>query len=154
MSASVKDMEALCKAYAVDFKDCGNGHWQISGHGVLINYWPFSAKKTAHSPTTGRKETNCQPFDAVKMCLHEAKPGMRPMKKKDIPKNRPAFSLKKIITNPAELKHLYSGEQPPWEGEGFEFLAESDRLRHKAWQFENGVIKLRAKADELDEVAA
>ena len=150
----IKETETLCKAYSLQFKDCGNGHVQISGHGLLVNYWPLSAKRTAHCPTTGRKESRCQPFDVVKMCLQDAKPGMRPMRKKDIPKNKPAFSLKPAHTNPAGLKHFYNGDIPPWDVEGdFEFNTESDRLRHRAWEHEQGVIKLRAKADELDEAA-
>lgn len=149
-----KELESLCKAYSLTLKDCGNGHFQISGHGILVNYWPTSAKRTAHCPTTGRKETNCQPFDAIKMCLHDAKAGMRPMKKNAIPKNKPAFSLKTVTTNPAGLKHFYEGETPPWELEGdFEFNAESDVLRHQAYGLEQQAVSLRADADEMDEAA-
>ena len=153
MSDRLQETKALAKAYSVEFKDCGNGHIQLSAHGNLVNYYPDSKKRTLYSPTLDRRENHVSPWDAVRLCLSEAKKGMRPMKKKDIPKGQAQFSLKPVKANPAGLVHLYNGDAPPWEGSGFEFCAESDKLRHRARQLENGVIKLRAKADELDEAA-
>lgn len=153
MTDLITDTKALAKAYSIEFKDCGNGHIQLRAHGNLINYWPNSKKKTLQSPTLGRSEKNVLPWDAIQMCLTEAKKGMRPMKKSDIPKNRPAFDLKSVTTNPAGIKHLYTGKTPPWEGTGFEFNQPSDKLRHEAWSMEQKAISLRVDADEMDEAA-
>lgn len=151
-SKRAKEVESLCKAYSLSFKDCGNGHLQISGHGVLVNYWPDSAKRTIHCPQTGRRERNCEPFDAIKICLHDAKSGTRPMRKKDIPKNRPAFSLKTVKTNPAGLRDFYSGSRSPWELDGdFEFCSEADALLHGSYQMAQRAILKRAELAELEE---
>jgi len=144
------ETKQLAKAYSVEFKDCGSGHIQLKGHGVLVNYWPESKRKTLYSPTLERRETNCLPWDAVRLCLSGAKPGMKPSKPK---KNRANFSLKPVHTNPAKLKHFYTGDTPPWEGEGFEFNSAGDRLRHEAWILEQNAIALRVQANEMDEAA-
>lgn len=148
MSNAIKETKDLAKAYSVDFKDLGAGHIQLSAHGVLVNYYPLSKRRTVYSPTLGRKETDCSPWDAVRLCLSEAAPGMKPKKPT---KNRVQGSLKTKRTNPAGLKHLYQGDEPPWNGEEFSFGSESDEMRHGAWEKEQEAIQLRAKADELDE---
>ena len=140
----VQETKMLAEAHGLIFKDCGNGHVQLSNHGVLLNYWPNSKGRTAHIPQTGQKQSNCSPWDAVSLCLNAAKPGMRPdvIRKKKLPKNKPKVNLGSTKTNPAGIKHLYSGETPPWEFKDF-MMAHSDRLRIRA-------LRLKEKANQLD----
>lgn len=152
MTSLLEQTRALAESSALKFKDCGNGHVQISGHGRLVNYWPESKKRTAMSDT-GRKEVNCSPWDAVRMCMTESAEGMKPKK---IPKNRPDFSLKPIITNPAKLKHFYDGDKPPWEEDNDHVMPWStDELRLSAYRLHCDAQRLWAEADSIDqEVAA
>lgn len=153
MKDLIAETKSLAKAYNVDFKECASGHIQLRAHGNLVNYWPNSKNKTMHSPTLDRHEKHVLPWDAIKLCLSDAKPGMRPMKKRDVPKNKANFSLEPARTNPSRLKHFYDGTEPPWEGEGFEFIKPSDELRHQARSLESKAVMLRSEADELDEAA-
>jgi len=132
----------LAETHALKFKDCGGGHVQISGHGILVNYWPLSKKKTVLCKD-GEKHTHCSPWDAVQLCLVKAKRGMKPKKPST---NGPVEELlKPARTNPAGLKHLYSGKIPPWEFPTF-IRAYSDQLRIDAH-------RLREQADMNDATA-
>ncbi|MCG8434404.1 MAG: hypothetical protein MJA83_10270 [Gammaproteobacteria bacterium] len=144
MTDRIKETELLAKSYGLEFKNCGNGHLQLSNHGVLLNYWPNSKGRTAHMPQTGQKQSNCSPWDAVSLCLNAAKSGMRPalLKKKKLSKNKPKVNLGSTKTNPAGIKHLYDGETPPWEFKDF-MMAHSDRRRIAA-------LRILQKADAMD----
>ena len=136
----VTETQKLAEANALQFKDCGNGHVQISNHGVLVNYWPESAKRTAHI-AGGKSEKHCSPWDAVRMCLLAGKPGLAP-KKKRVTKNRPQVDLKDTKTNPAGVRNLYDGKLPPWEYQDF-IICQSDQLRIDAYQ-------LVCKAEQME----
>ena len=131
----IHDTEQLCKAYALEFKDCGNGHVQLSGHGNLVNYWPLSKKRTAH-PKGGEPVRHCKPWDAVRLCLHGAKASLRVKGTSKI-KNQANFDIKPYHTNPAGIKHFYEGKRPPWEGKGF-ICAADDLMRIVAHRLETG----------------
>ena len=49
--------------------DCGNGHLQIIGGPLLVNYWPESKKKSAYVDGTSSKKTNITPEQAVAMAF-------------------------------------------------------------------------------------
>lgn len=156
MTDLIKETRDLAKAYSVTFKDCGNGHVQLTAHGNLINYWPNSKKKSVYSPTLDRRESHVLPWDAVKLCLSEAKKGMRvkkPTGKTWEQKKGPGFSLDNVTANPSGLKHFYSGYIPPWEGDGFEFESVSDELRYRANRLRSEAICLVAQANEMDKAA-
>ena len=153
MSNPITELKSLSAAHGIEFKDCGKGHIQLSAHGNLINYWPNSKKKTLYSPTLDLRENHVTPWDAIRLCMSKAKPGMRPKRNRDIPKNKPNFELKGVKRNPSGLKHLYSGDAAPWEGTGFEFGSASDELRHQAYQKTQEAILLQAQAKEMDKVA-
>jgi len=147
----IKETQQLAKSYAVDFKDCGNGHIQLRAHGVLVNYYPNSKQKSLYSPTLNRREKNCLPWDAIRLCQSGAKSNMKPKKPA---KNRAQFSLDPVKTNPAKLKHFYAGEVPPWELPGeYSFNTDSDKLRHDAYLLEQQALLLREDANELDKAA-
>ena len=152
----IQDTEALAKSHGLDFKDCGNGHVQISGMGRLVNYWPMSKKRTAHR-NDGHKETNCRPYDAVKLCMTGTK-SIKPDKKPS--DNGPSFDLKPIKTNLSGLKRFYSGEVPPWDDslnhpddpeQNFQFLSSGAKLRHRAYRLEGRAAILRAEAEDRDD---
>lgn len=149
MKDLVLETEQLAEAYSVKFKDCGNGHIQLSAHGNLMNYYPLSKRRSIYSPTLNRQETDCSPWDAVRLCLSEAKLGMKPKKPK---KNRADFDLTPLATNPAGLKHFYKGKIMPWDDSlgNFEMGSESDVIRIEAYQLEENAVILRVKADEMD----
>ena len=154
MEDLIHKTKLLAEANALNFKDIGNGHVQISGHGVLINYWPDSKKQTVHI-AGGDVLSHCKPWDAVRLCLTEepikkgkgkSKNPKRKSKKHIKPKhvsvNEPAVQLGGIKRNPAGVSNFYTGKRPPWEFEEF-IICQSDQLRIDAW----GVI---CEADRMD----
>lgn len=151
--SDIDQVKRLCESYAIEFKDCGGGHIQLSNHGILVNYYPLSKKRTAYCQQTGERIPHCSPYNAIKLVLNGAEPKVGPTLKV---KGEPQFSLKPTTTNPAGLKHLYQGDIPPWEDASEEEWEEhpADVLRLKAWRLEQEVISLRAQADEIDEEAA
>jgi hypothetical protein len=143
----INDTRMLAESHGLEFKDCGNGHVQIRGMGRLVNYWPLSKKRTAHR-NDGHKETNCRPYDAVKLCLTGTK-AIKPDKAPS--KEGPDFDLSPVKTNLAGLKHFYDGDEPPWEFESFRFNKASDRIRYRAFRMECRAAMLRVEADDKDE---
>jgi hypothetical protein len=124
MSKNIDQTRMLAESHALEFKDHGGGHVQISGHGVQVNYWPDSKSLTAHI-VGGDTIKHCRPFDAVKLCMTK---GKLKVKKKHVSKNGPDFSLKPIRTNSAGIVHFYSGSTPPWEFNTM-IRCESDNIR-------------------------
>ena len=124
------EIQRLAEANALKFKDCGNGHIQISGHGTMVNYWPESKKRTAHC--NGNTAPNCSAWDAVRLCLTNAKSVMKPKK---TTKNPPQVTLEPMTGNAAGIRHFYDGEKPPWEYPTM-IQAHSDMLRIEAYQLQ------------------
>ena len=140
MSKNIDQTRMLAESHALEFKDNGGGHIQISGHGIQVNYWPDSKNQTAHM-VGGDTIKHCRPFDAVKLCMTKGKTDLR-IKKKHVSKNGPDFSLKPVRTNPAGIIHFYSGAIPPWEFPTM-IRCESDNIRLES-------MALRDKADMMD----
>lgn len=77
------DFDALCGKAGLVAHDCGNGHWQVKGGKFLVNFWPFSFKKTIHVANGPRFKGGtmeqaiecagtpemCKPLDAPKTSL-------------------------------------------------------------------------------------
>jgi len=142
MANSKDQTRLLAESHSIDYKDCGNGHIQLSGHGVQVNYWPESKNMTAHI-AGGKTVKHCRPFDAIKLCMTNGKTELK-VSKKHVTKNGPNFEIKSITTNPAGLVHFYSGNIPPWEFDTV-IRCHSDNLRLQA-------MHIRDKADILDNI--
>lgn len=146
----------MAESHGLDFTDCGGGHVQIRGNGVLANYYPQSRRRTAYSPDTGERLTNCTPYNACKMAMKGAGKAsdVRPKAHRKPRKNGPPEDdIKPVRTNPAGLCHVYDGDVPPWDESlgPFRFETDSDRMRYEAWRKEDEATAMRAHADELDE---
>jgi hypothetical protein len=153
---NVNNTKALAEQHGLKFKDCGGGHVQLSNHGVLVNYYPDSKKRTAHI-AGGASVPHCSPWDAVKLCMESGKPGLKP-KKRNISKNGPVRKdIRPKKTNPAGLKHFHNNDSLPWDGEGFTFHP-ADELRHEAYLIIQAAnvtaYELREQALELDKEPA
>lgn len=129
MSDPIKDTASLARAHGLEFKDCGGGHVQISGNGVLVNYYPLSKRRSVYVPKTGLRESNVGPWNAVRLCLTSGAGKMRPTRKP--PKNQPEVNLTPAVTNPAGIRHFYAGDTPPWDFPEM-VTAASDQLRIEA----------------------
>lgn len=141
MSDVIEQTKGYAESHGLEFKDCGNGHVQIKGHGALVNYYPMSKRRTAFNSTTGRTDTHCTPWDAVKLCMNSAKEEIKPKAKPS--KRGPDFDVKPAKTK-TWVKNLYFGEVPPWDESLGDFrMAPSDVLRVQAKE-------LLAQADFVD----
>ena len=137
MSEHIQNTQALASSHGLEFTDCGGGHVQIKGHGVLVNYWPDSKNRTAHV-LGGNATKHCNPYDAIKLCLSggEAPLNVKPTR------DGPDFDVQPVHTNPAGVKHFYDGDVPPWEFPS-KIMCESDNIRVQA-------MILRDSADMMD----
>ena len=141
MSKEIDNTKALAESHALEFKDCGGGHVQIKGHGVLVNYWPDSKNRTAHV-VGGESVKHCNPYDAIKLCQTGKKVTLRPKKKPS--KHGPDFDPQPVVTNPAGLKHFYTGERPPWEYPTM-IVCQPDLLRLQAHELRDQAIYMEAE---------
>lgn len=144
MSKNMANTKALAESHNLKFKDHGNGHVQIEGHGVLVNYYPDSKKRTVYVKG-GETLHHIGPYEAVKICLQGTSVKNVKVKPKKKPsKQGPAFDPKPITTNPAGLKHFYTGERPPWEYPTM-IVCEPDRLRLQAHELRDQAIYMEAE---------
>lgn len=102
-----------CNANGLFAKDCRNGHWQIEGGRLKVNYYPFSKKKTiwAHGTTSEAKFSGTEE-DAIMAALGQAptlKLGVvkterkgqnwsKRMRRKLLKRSRLCFYCKKLLT--------------------------------------------------------
>ncbi len=129
--SEIADTKALAEAHGLEFTDCGGGHVQVKGHGVLINYWPTSKSRTAHI-VGGAVHKHCNPYDVIRLCTMGT-----PKPKAKMPKDRPPIDLVPVETNPAGVQHFYIGKRPPWDFPSFICCA-SDDLRIRAYMMDVG----------------
>ena len=113
MKDTIQELKRMAESYGLEFANKGNGHIQLSNHGFLVNYWPNSRKRTVYT-SEGEKHAFCSNYDAIKICLKEAKVGAKPVKRK-IKENPAEHDFKPKASKKPKAKHLYSGEKPPWE---------------------------------------
>ena len=150
----IEKTKNMAKQYGLKFKDHGGGHIQLENHGVQVNYYPNSKKRTAYVKG-GDSVPHCSPFDAIRLCMQSGKPGLKPKKKKITRNPPPETTLQSVKTNPMGLKHFYSGDTPPWETEPpFRFNHPSDELRAVAYVYEQKAERIRVTATEIEGVAA
>lgn len=152
----VETTRRMAESHGLEFSDCGGGHVQIKGNGVLVNYYPVSRKRTAYCPDTGERLTNCTPYNACKIAMRGKGQAsdLRPKAHRKPRKNGPPEKdTKPATTNPTGIRHFYDGDVPPWDESlgPFQFEADSDRMRYQALRKEDEAVAMRAKADQLDQ---
>ena len=108
---NLTELENMCRSYALKYEDKGNGHIQISGHGCMVNYYPLSKRRTVYC--NGVTTKDCSFFDAIKICQQNGATNIK-VKNKNISKSVARGSFKTQKTE-SVVKHLYSGDTPPWE---------------------------------------
>lgn len=152
MSDRISETRRLAESHGLDFRDCGEGHIQIRGNGLVVNYWPMARKQTVYCPELGRRETGCTPWNAVKMCMAGGKRDLRPKAHKKPPKRGPSpKDTKTKHSNPAGLCHFYGGDVPPWDDSLGEFrYIGTDVMRAHALDLERQAQLERAQADWVD----
>ena len=68
-----KELEKLATKSGLSIKDFGNGHFQLTGGPLLVNYYPHSKNKTAYVAGTVKAKKHVSPAEAVKMCFAQPK---------------------------------------------------------------------------------
>lgn len=64
----VAELEQLCHDHNLSCEHKGNGHYHVvRPDGLIVNYWPFSKRLTAHISGTPHGLTGCQPKDVVRI---------------------------------------------------------------------------------------
>ena len=66
---SISKLRKLAESNGLTLKDCGNGHIQITGGPMLVNYWPQSRKRTCYVGATREGRNNVTPEKAVEWAL-------------------------------------------------------------------------------------
>lgn len=139
---AIDDLKALCESYNVELQEFPNGHYRLSNHGVSLDYWPMSKKRTVFK--SGQRIEHIAPFDAVMLLKKDAKVSVD---KKRVIKKAPPKNFKPVHTK-GVCKHK-DMRAIPWEGP--EWLAESDKVRLEAKGFQDKAIELNAIADDMDD---
>lgn len=78
-SAILKEMEAAAATFGLNWIAKSSTHFQIS-ETVLVNYWPFSPRRTAHVQGAVNSVQHVTPAEAVAMA-------MKPLAPKDTGRN-------------------------------------------------------------------
>lgn len=153
MSDLIESTQRMAESHGLEFRDCGGGHVQVRGNGVLVNYWPISKRQTAHCPETGESVSNCTPYNAIKLAM-KGRSGSppRPKAHREPSKKGPlARDIEPKVTNSSGLVHFHDGDMPPWDESLGEFrFYGCDGMRHHAWQLEQTARKERADADWIE----
>ena len=138
----IQELENMAKSYGLEFANKGNGHIQLSNHGFLVNYWPLSKNRTVHT-SDGITHKHCSNYDAVKICMKNAKVGAKPIKKK-IKENVADHDFKPHQSKKPKPRNLYSGEKPPWEYQSM-IQCWSDIWRNEAYELQQRAANLECK---------
>jgi HNH endonuclease len=69
MKTMLEDLRSAAKPYGLQVKECGFGHIQIHGKGLLVNYYPGSKKQSAYVSGTTRRYNHVSPARAIQMAL-------------------------------------------------------------------------------------
>ena len=65
----MKQLESAAKAKGITIVDRGNGHLQLTGGPLLVNYYPESKNRTAYVAGTTKRAVGVDPERAVSMCF-------------------------------------------------------------------------------------
>lgn len=67
MKNLIKKLKSLAERNGIKFIEKANGHIQLQGQ-LLVNYYPFSKKKSVYIAGTKQKILNVTPERAIEMC--------------------------------------------------------------------------------------
>ena len=93
----VSKLVSAAQGRGLTIKDCGNGHIQIIGGPLLVNYYPTSKRRSAYIEGTTRRYEFVTPERAVEICFEppeirrehvsQRRGKYRPLRKKMIAKD-------------------------------------------------------------------
>jgi hypothetical protein len=78
MSDILRQLETAANARGLTVRKLNESHYQITGGPLLVNYYPFSAKRTAYVAGTTAGVENVPPEKAVAMCFRAPTIGALP----------------------------------------------------------------------------
>jgi len=81
MNKTIQKLQVHAEKYNLMIKELKNGHVQIIGGPLLVNYYPFSDKRTAYIAGTKKGIENVSMKKAIKMAITQ--PDVIPKDKKD-----------------------------------------------------------------------
>lgn len=153
MNDPIEDLKSLCSSYGIELRQCSDTHYQLIAHGKVVNYYPTARRKTVYMKNRGTIH-NCTVTDAVKLLLSDGnteslKPKFLRTKQKEGKDLVTLEDKKGKKTNPAGIKHFYSGLKPPWEFE-VDITSASDLLRIEAYKLLSKAQSLQYEADSMD----
>lgn len=62
------ELAALAAEYRIEIVEVSSGHFHVKGR-LLVNYYPFSKRKSAYVAGTTTSKSNCNAADAVQMAM-------------------------------------------------------------------------------------
>lgn len=65
----MQELKRIAESRGIQVIDRGNGHLQLVGGPLLVNYYPESKKRTAYVAGTTARRTYVSPQKAVEMCF-------------------------------------------------------------------------------------
>lgn len=71
--SELSQLRKLAKASGLTVKECGNGHVQIMGGPVLVNYWPDSKRRTVYIGSTKGGIYGATPERVIQMASEKPK---------------------------------------------------------------------------------
>ena len=57
--------QKLAKDSGLDARDCGNGHWQVIGGALVVNFWPCAKGGSKYHAAGMGKSKHGEPRDAI-----------------------------------------------------------------------------------------
>jgi len=66
---TLESLQIAAKPHGLQVKECGAGHIQIHGKGLLVNYYPGAKKQSAYVAGTTRRFNHVSPAKAIQMAL-------------------------------------------------------------------------------------
>ena len=104
----LNQIEKSARNRGLSVKDCGNGHVQIIGGPLLVNYYPTSKRRSVYIAGTTRSYDHVTPEKAVAMCFEvpatrrefnaNRKKGYRPIRKKLLAKDPHCYWCRTPLT--------------------------------------------------------
>lgn len=84
---TLQELRTLAEQRGVKMANLGNGHIQLQGPYLLVNYYPFSSKRTAYVAGTTAGVPGCVPSQAVAMACNV--PKLVPKEERDARRDPP-----------------------------------------------------------------
>ena len=150
MNDLTQQTQALAKAKGLSFKDCGGGHIQVKNGKTVVNYYPEAKNRTIWRNFPKLRASNCSPHDVIQACL-SAETVKHEGKELKAPRRQDSKPQRVLQTNPSGIKHLYSGELPPWDERLGSFISSyPDLLRVAAYRIKSELAAMEQRIAETD----